>query len=202
MPIVGLALVVVWILLVAGVRGYLQYRRTGEPAIRFTDRRGSPQWWSRVISSVGLVLAIAAPLADLVGLPRIAAVDGPFFFAIGLVLYAAGIAITIRSQAAMGASWRADVDPAARTELVTTGPFRIVRNPTLAGAGITAVGLLLIVPNLVAVAMLLAFLLAMNIQVRLVEEPYLLRVHGEEYRRYAARTGRFVPGLGRLRDGS
>jgi protein-S-isoprenylcysteine O-methyltransferase Ste14 len=38
-------------------------------------------------------------------------------------------------------------------------------------------------------------------QVRLVEEPYLLGVHGDAYRAYAARVGRFSPGLGhRLRD--
>jgi hypothetical protein len=30
------------------------------------------------------------------------------------------------------------------------------------------------------------------------DEPYR-RVHGEEYRRYAATVGRFVPDLGRLR---
>ncbi len=45
--------------------------------------------------------------------------------------------------------------------------------------------------------MLLAFLIALEIQVRLVEEPYLQRVHGEAYRRYAARTGRFMPWIGR-----
>ena len=44
-----------------------------------------------------------------------------------------------------------------------------------------------------------AFLLALEIQVRLVEEPYLLAIHGEAYRAYAAVTGRFVPGVGRLR---
>jgi protein-S-isoprenylcysteine O-methyltransferase Ste14 len=41
-------------------------------------------------------------------------------------------------------------------------------------------------------------LAALEIQVRGVEEPYLLRTHGEAYRRYAAATGRFLPGIGRL----
>ena len=41
-------------------------------------------------------------------------------------------------------------------------------------------------------------MIALEIQVRLVEEPYLLRQHGDAYRNYAARVGRFVPGLGRL----
>jgi protein-S-isoprenylcysteine O-methyltransferase Ste14 len=46
--------------------------------------------------------------------------------------------------------------------------------------------------------MLVAFVIGLQIQVRLVEEPYLLRVHGDAYRRYAERTGRFVPWLGRF----
>jgi protein-S-isoprenylcysteine O-methyltransferase Ste14 len=45
--------------------------------------------------------------------------------------------------------------------------------------------------------MLVLVIASLEIQVRRVEEPYLLATHGEAYRRYASRTGRFVPGLGR-----
>ena len=40
---------------------------------------------------------------------------------------------------------------------------------------------------------------ALELQTRLVEEPYLRRVHGAAYEEYARRVGRFVPGVGRLR---
>jgi protein-S-isoprenylcysteine O-methyltransferase Ste14 len=53
------------------------------------------------------------------------------------------------------------------------------------------------VPNLVAAVMLAAFLTALQLQVRLVEEPYLHRVHGTTWEQYAARTGRFLPWIGR-----
>jgi protein-S-isoprenylcysteine O-methyltransferase Ste14 len=43
-----------------------------------------------------------------------------------------------------------------------------------------------------------ALFAALELQTRAVEEPYLLRTHGEAYAAYAARVGRFVPGLGRL----
>ena len=118
---------------------------------------------------------------------------------LGVVLVVVGIVLTLSAQVTMGASWRGDVDPDARTELVTTGPFAVVRNPIFTGTAMTAIGLALMVPNVFAVAMLVAFATAWEIQVRLVEEPYLLRVHGDAYRRYAARTGRFVPWVGRLR---
>jgi protein-S-isoprenylcysteine O-methyltransferase Ste14 len=116
------------------------------------------------------------------------------------VLVVLGIAGTLATQWVMGESWRGDVDPDARTALVTHGPFRFVRNPILTTTAITGVALVLMVPNILSAVMLACFLAAEQIQVRLVEEPYLLRVHGEAYRTYAARTGRFVPWVGRLRS--
>ena len=37
---------------------------------------------------------------------------------------------------------------------------------------------------------------SIELQVRVVEEPYLLRVHGQSYREYLGAVGRFVPGVG------
>jgi protein-S-isoprenylcysteine O-methyltransferase Ste14 len=61
-------------------------------------------------------------------------------------------------------------------------------------------GLALLVPSVVALLGLALLVVALEIQVRLVEEPYLLRAHGDAYAAYARRVGRFVPGLGRLRS--
>lgn len=99
----------------------------------------------------------------------------------------------------MGDQWRIGVDPAERTQLVTAGPFALVRNPIFSGMLPTSLGLALMVPNVVALAGLAALLAALELQVRVVEEPYLLDVHGDRYADYAARVGRFVPGVGRMR---
>jgi protein-S-isoprenylcysteine O-methyltransferase Ste14 len=55
------------------------------------------------------------------------------------------------------------------------------------------------VPTLVAAVAVVCLIAAVQIQVRAVEEPYLRRAHGVAYAGYAARAGRFLPGLGRLR---
>jgi protein-S-isoprenylcysteine O-methyltransferase Ste14 len=59
-------------------------------------------------------------------------------------------------------------------------------------------GVALAVPNVLALAGLGAAIIGLQLQVRRIEEPYLLRVHGEDYRAYAAQAGRFLPGIGRL----
>ncbi len=58
---------------------------------------------------------------------------------------------------------------------------------------------MLMVGNLVAIAGLVALVAALQLQVRLVEEPYLHRTHNDDYDRYATSAGRFLPLLGRLR---
>ncbi|WP_202120991.1 methyltransferase family protein [Streptomyces sp. BA2] len=85
------------------------------------------------------------------------------------------------------------------TPLVTTGPFRLVRNPIYAALTVVIASLALAVPNAIAVLGLAVMALGIEIQVRRIEEPYLQSIHGNDYQRYAARTGRFLPGLGRER---
>ena len=200
MAVLDLILVVVWVGLVSIVRGVVQYRRTGASPLRFRDKPGSPQWWSRFLSAFGVLFAIAAPLAEIAGLAPFATLDRSVVRFGGVVLVVLGIVVTIGSQLAMGDSWRGDVDQDVRTPLVTSGPFALVRNPIFSGAALTVTGLALVVPNVLSLAMLVLCIAGLEIQVRLVEEPYLIRAHGDAYRRYAARTGRFVPGVGRLRS--
>jgi protein-S-isoprenylcysteine O-methyltransferase Ste14 len=203
MAFLSLVLIAAWLLLVACLRTVIQIRRTGSASVvRFRDRPGSPQWWSRLLSGVGLACCVAAPVAELAGLDPVAGLDRTPVRIAGAVLAVLGIAGTLAAQLAMGASWRADVDPDTRTALVTTGPFRLVRNPIFTATATVAAGLALLVPNLLSAAMLVAVVTALEVQVRLVEEPYLRRVHGSAYARYAARTGRFLPWIGRHRPGT
>jgi protein-S-isoprenylcysteine O-methyltransferase Ste14 len=203
MAVLALVLLAAWLLLVAFLRTLLQARRTGAASTpRFRDRPRSPQWWARLLSALGFACAVAAPLAELAGLEPIPLLDRTPVRAAGVGLVVVGIAATLAAQLAMGASWRPDVDPDERTALVTSGPFRLVRNPIFTATAATATGLALLVPNLVAAAMLAAFVTALQFQVRLVEEPYLHRVHAGAWEQYAARTGRFLPWLGRHHPGT
>ena len=152
-----------------------------------------------VLFVAAFLLALAAPLLDRAGvLAPVGPLDGPLGHTLGFVLFFTGLAGTLLSQVAMGASWRIGVDEAERTELVTGGPFALVRNPIFSAMVPSLLGLALLVPNAAALAGFAALVVALEVQVRLVDEPYLLRTHGARYADYASRVGRFVPGLGRL----
>ena len=200
MATLALVLYVVYLALAFGLRTVLQVRRTGSTGFHgLGGRPGSAEWLAGVGFAVALVLGVAAPILALVDIVEpIDALDQTCLQVAGTVLAVVGIAATLYAQVAMGTSWRIGVDPDERTDLVTTGPFAVVRNPIVAAMIPTALGLTLLVPSVVAIAGLVGLAVALELQVRVVEEPYLLRVQGAGYREYAARVGRFLPGVGKL----
>lgn len=200
MAVLALALYLGYLALAFGLRTVIQLRRTGSSGFHgLGGRPGSPEWIAGVGFALALLLGLAAPVLALAGVVEpIDALDTAALHASGAVIAVAGIVATFLAQVAMGASWRIGVDPAERTALVTTGPFAHVRNPIFAAMIPTALGLALLVPSWIALAGLAGLLLALELQVRVVEEPYLGQVHGDAYVTYAARVGRFVPGVGRL----
>jgi len=74
--------------------------------------------------------------------------------------------------------------------------FGLVRNPIFTTMIVTGIGLALLVPNVVSLVGFVLLVLAIQLQVRVVEEPYLMASHGEEYADYVGSVGRFVPALG------
>jgi protein-S-isoprenylcysteine O-methyltransferase Ste14 len=178
-------------------RAWLLRRRSGTAGWRgVSGRPGSASWWGGVLFAVALILGLAAPVAGLAGLEPV--FDDALVRTAGLIVFLVGTLASIAAQAAMGAAWRVGVDADERTELVGAGPFALARNPFFTGLLVTALGLALMVPNVVAGAALLALVVAVELQVRVVEEPHLRRVHGPAYLAYASRVGRFLPALGRL----
>jgi protein-S-isoprenylcysteine O-methyltransferase Ste14 len=183
-----------------GVRVALQLRRTGSTGLHGLPPDAGPlEWIAGAMFIAGLLMGGLAPILALLGiLEPIPALDGAVGHTIGSALAVGGIALTFAAQLAMGDSWRVGVDPEERTELVIDGPFKLVRNPIYSAMLPTVFGLVLMVPSAIAIAAIATLLVALEMQVRLVEEPYLLRIHGDEYSAYATRVGRFVPRVGRM----
>jgi protein-S-isoprenylcysteine O-methyltransferase Ste14 len=200
MPWLALAGYALFLTLAFGLRSLVHHRRTGTTGfVGLSGRPGSIEWLGGVLFGVALVAGIAAPCLQLGGLvPPWTALESPGVRAVGVVLYVVGVAATVWAQFAMGDAWRIGVRQTETTALVSHGPFRWVRNPIYSSMLAATVGLVLVVPNVMSALALVALVVGLELHVRWVEEPYLTRTHGPAYRDYAARTGRFVPGCGRL----
>ncbi|MBN1092222.1 isoprenylcysteine carboxylmethyltransferase family protein [Blastococcus sp. TML/M2B] len=195
MTVVALVLYVVALVVLFGVRSWVQLRRTGSAGFRGIS--GTPAdagWWGGVLFVVAMVLGLAGPVLAVAGaVPA----DPPLAVeVVGLLVALAGFAATLAAQTGMGSSWRIGVDPGERTELVTSGVFALVRNPIFTAMVTAQLGVVLLVPTWVSALALVALVVAVQLQVRAVEEPYLRAVHGAAYDGYAAATGRFVPRVG------
>ncbi len=135
--------------------------------------------------------AIAGPAAvGVVAAPPAVAV-------VGWTLVVAAMGVLMIAQAQMGAAWRIGIDERA-TPLVTHGLYRLVRNPIYSAMDLVLVGGVLVAPSPATLAGAIFLAASLAVQTRL-EERHLAAMHGASYREYAARVGRFVPGIGRLR---
>ena len=198
---VALVLFAAYGALAIGWRSWLQYRRTGSTGFRgVSGRFGSTEWIAGVGFVVALIVAVSAPIlqrADVI--QPLSFLRATWIQVTGILVTAAGIAATVYAQLAMGDSWRIGVDARETTALVHTGLFERVRNPIYTAMITFGLGIALVTPNLVALVGFILFVSALELQVRRVEEPYLLRTHGDAYRAYTATVGRFIPRVGLIR---
>ena len=199
MAITALLIYLVGLAVAFGLRTWLQLRRTGSSGFHgISGEPGSLRWWAGISFVAALVLgltALALAAVDVAARPSGSTVDAAGL--VGLVLALVGFAGVLAAQIGMGSSWRIGVKETERTELVTGGLFALVRNPIFTAMVVAQLGLTLMVPTWLSVAALVYLAAAVEMQVRLIEEPYLLATHGGSYAGYAAVTGRFIPGEGR-----
>jgi protein-S-isoprenylcysteine O-methyltransferase Ste14 len=193
---VALALLAAFGLLGFGWRAWLQHRRTGSTGFRgISGRVGSVEWIAGVGFVVALVVTVLGPTLQFLKIVRpLTAAQWPHIA--GLAAAAVGIALTVWAQLDMGDSWRVGVDVNETTELVQNRVFGYVRNPIYSAMLVFEFGIALLATNFVTIAGSVLAIAALELQVRRVEEPYLLAKHGAAYRGYTASVGRFIPGVG------
>jgi protein-S-isoprenylcysteine O-methyltransferase Ste14 len=183
-----------------GVRIGIQLRRTGKTGvIGLREGAGAADWVSGILFVGGMAMGAISPIL-VVGddLGTIDTLDVDALNVIGIVLAVAGGLAVFGAQLGMGESWRIGVSDEERTDLVTGGWFSLCRNPIYTSMIVGWLGLALLVPTWLGFAAAAVITAGLELQVRFVEEPHLVRTHGDEYRTYASRVGRFVPRIGRL----
>lgn len=108
----------------------------------------------------------------------------------GLMISALGVALFITAVLTMRDSWRAGVSK-DKTELVTTGIFRISRNPAFLGFDLMYLGILMVFLNWVLLAFSIFAILMLHLQIVNNEEDAMLLAFGDEYLNYKKRVNRY-----------
>lgn len=116
-------------------------------------------------------------------------------------MFAACVVLIVIAQVQMGASWRIGVPKEGPGALVSHGVFGWSRNPIFLGMVGASVALFLWTPNILSAAVAMAAWLLASIQIR-IEEEALLAKHGEAYRSYAGRVGRWFGRRSERTEGS
>jgi protein-S-isoprenylcysteine O-methyltransferase Ste14 len=197
-PQLAIVLLVVFLVVTLFVRIAVAVRQTGSTGLLgLREGAGALEVGSGVVFVAGNLIGGSSPVLVLTNvIDPIGSIDTGLAHVVGVILAAGGIAIVFAAQMGMGSSWRIGVSEDQDTDLVTGGLFTVSRNPIYAGMFVAWIGFFFMVPTVPAIVGGLMVVLALEGQVRLVEEPFMRRTHGD-YAAYERRVGRFLPGIGR-----
>jgi protein-S-isoprenylcysteine O-methyltransferase Ste14 len=81
--------------------------------------------------------------------------------------------------------------PESPTDLRTGGLYSVSRNPIYLGLYLSLLGIFLILPNIVVLLSLIAFIVNNHFRIRR-EEEYLEKAFGQDYVRYKRKVGRYL----------
>jgi protein-S-isoprenylcysteine O-methyltransferase Ste14 len=184
---------------VMALAGWFESLRKGQ-AVILTPAQGSRSrnlWINLAI--VALSLAISVVLMYILWIPtgtRLSAPVAQACMAVGLLLFAAGFLLVTWARTVLGRMWGISTSREVRLQsdhqLITTGPYSIIRHPTYAGWWMTTLGLLLAYRTWF---LLVLFALSIPVFARRArrEEEALATRFGELWRSFAARAGMFLP---------
>lgn len=109
---------------------------------------------------------------------------------IGIGVAALGVLVFIVAMVTMRNSWRAGIPEKDKTELVTTGIYRISRNPAFLGFDLMYIGLLIAFFNYLHLLFVLYAIVMLHLQI-LQEEKFLTATFGEGYSDYKKTANRY-----------
>jgi protein-S-isoprenylcysteine O-methyltransferase Ste14 len=168
-----------------------------DPEVIYSDQRPTQRFFSKFsrLLSVFIGLIIFMHMAGFSGHGDDATVHlfNPFILSVlGYAIGLLGLFLCWKSQQTMGRAWRVGIDTQATTELITTGVFTKIRNPTYSGLFLICLGALMLIHNALILIWVVAFYISIEFQVR-IEEEHLTEIHGQTYSDYLNATQRYLP---------
>jgi len=159
-------------------------------AAAFSTKRGRVPWSRELRIRVVLVVAVIALVRT--GVFRSHGVHtDPLRAGVGLVLFGLGLGFAVWARVHIGSNWGTPMTQKDEPELVTSGPYRLVRHPIYSGILVAGVG----TATALSWAWLTAVLLAgaYFVYSATVEERYLTERFPDDYPLYKRSTKMLVP---------
>jgi protein-S-isoprenylcysteine O-methyltransferase Ste14 len=148
-------------------------------------RVGGRRFGARIpIIVLAVVLAKVVPVNSL-------AVHSPALKGIGVVLFATGLGLAVWARIYLGRNWGTPMTQKVEPELVTTGPYRLVRHPIYSGILLGFAGTALAINGYWAI--IFGVCLVYFIYSARVEEGIMTRAFPATYPSYRARTRMLIP---------
>ena len=190
--------VAVPLLILAGKAAYLRLSKSINPIALGGGKRGLPLA-AELIAFAGLSIWVIEVLLfafhsgfHLFPSPlRAQLIDSLPARVVGVVLVTLGLILFALAFISFGDSWRVGVDMKTPGALVTKGIFAVSRNPIYVFLDIWFIGVFLINGTMIFLIFAVLAVAVLHWQI-LQEETFLLKLYGEPYQNYCARTGRYV----------
>jgi protein-S-isoprenylcysteine O-methyltransferase Ste14 len=172
-------------------------RRIGRSA-NTRPRGAKERWlwvgWCFVVLGWLCLPFLSAPKSALPGTGIIPSLVHPANLVLGLAAMCAGYAGTLWCYVSMGSAWRMGIDRGKPAELVTRGPYGLVRHPIYLFQVFMVAAIPILLPSVFALAILGVHLLCVLTKA-VDEEAYLRATLGPPYEAYCNRAGRWFPRL-------
>lgn len=140
-----------------------------------------------------VILVVVLVLIRVEALEGHAQNHGPWTAGVGLALFFAGLAVAVWARVHLGRNWGTPMTQKADPELVTSGPYRLVRHPIYSGLILAMIG------TAVAIAfywlVLVALLGGYFVYSATREERYMTERFPDAYPEYKRSTKMLVPFL-------
>ena len=159
-------------------------------AAAFSMKRGHVSW-SRTLGIRAVILVVVILLIHLGAFRNRGLNTDPVRAGLGLVLFVFGLGLAIWARMHIGRNWGGPMTQKDEPELVTSGPYRVVRHPIYAGILVAGVG--------TAVALSWNWLIAVLlvgvyfVYSATVEERYMTEQFPDAYPAYKRSTKMLVP---------
>jgi protein-S-isoprenylcysteine O-methyltransferase Ste14 len=154
-------------------------------------KAGRTRWARSTGVRVAIVLIVLLLLRHRVPQGNHGVTSNPWLQGIGFAIFLLGLALAVWARIYLGRNWGMPMSKKADPELVTTGPYRVIRHPIYSGIMLAMIGTAIAVSWywLIAVVMVGAYFIYSAV----MEERHMADVFPDTYPCYKQSTKMLIP---------